>query len=224
MTESLQEHLKSRVHYDPETGIMKYIINIPSAKVRIGDVSGTIISGNRRTVSFKGRPYPIGRLIVLYMDGFMPKFTGLHDGHIENQRYDNIFPCEKKIIYVNKDTINGNKKNIHPDRESIIDIIDLLDGKPRTLSYLIEQSKHSEELTLKIIKLLIFGGQVVLDRVDGCYSLTAKGHCRILTNKDELAKAKMDLHLKFYDVLHDTMRKYCNNVPLPLNHNHRLHV
>lgn len=107
----LQQKLKSRFNYNPDTGAFTNAIDCPRMKVSIGEDAGFLTKTRLQTVYFNGKRHPVGVLIILYMEGIFPSYTGRHDRNTKNNRYKNIFISEHRCVY-QKPRINKKSENI----------------------------------------------------------------------------------------------------------------
>jgi hypothetical protein len=80
-----QEYLKSIVNYDPQTGVMNWIVSL-SARTRVGDVAGNDNGLGYLRVRINKRLYVVHRLAWLYMTGLWPEAD---IDHINMNRSDN---------------------------------------------------------------------------------------------------------------------------------------
>lgn len=104
----LQKKLRKRYTYNPVTGEMRNKIENRRAGVIKGEIAGSL-NGGIRFAFFNGRRYSIGRLIILYIDGYLPDFTGFKDGNPDNTRYENILVSEKRVT-----RSRGKEYNVKP--------------------------------------------------------------------------------------------------------------
>lgn len=96
MTELTQEHLKSRLSYNPETGVFIWIDPI-AHNVKAGDVAGYRATRGYRAVMIRGKGYPAHRLAFLYMTGALPE----HDvDHINGDTADNRWANLRSVTAV----------------------------------------------------------------------------------------------------------------------------
>lgn len=100
-----QEILKSRLHYDPETGLFTWLVDASRGKVKKGSVAGCLRDDGYRLISPVGKiPYRAHRLAWLYVYGFNPE-SGID--HINGIKDDN------RIINLRLATDAENMQNIH---------------------------------------------------------------------------------------------------------------
>ena len=67
-----QERLKELLHYDPETGIFKWLVRVPRSHIVVGDVAGSICARGYHSIMIYGKQYRSSRLAWLYMTGTFP--------------------------------------------------------------------------------------------------------------------------------------------------------
>jgi hypothetical protein len=92
-----QELLKEYVHYDPLTGIFKWIKRPHRSHVKIGDVINTSdCNDGYLRVQILGKAYRLHRLAFLYMTGRFP--DSLSD-HINGIRTDNRWENLREATY-----------------------------------------------------------------------------------------------------------------------------
>lgn len=87
-----QERLKELLHYDPETGVWRWIkITHPSGRTKVGSIAGTPYTRGYRRIIVDGKKYRSARLAVLYMTGKWPPDGVDHrDGDTSNDRWTNL--------------------------------------------------------------------------------------------------------------------------------------
>lgn len=84
MTKLTQEKLKEIIHYDPDTGVFTWKIDL--VKFKKGDPVKAKVQ-----VEINGGNYPIHRLAYLYMTGEFPKRQlTFADGNKLNKKWNNI--------------------------------------------------------------------------------------------------------------------------------------
>lgn len=113
-----QEYLKSRVHYNPETGNFTWITNHKNAKS--GAIAGYLNSGYR-CIGINGKYYKSHRLAFLYMTGSIPEFCDHINRIKHDNRWSNLRPATKSKNCANK-KIQINNSSGYPgvswDKES----------------------------------------------------------------------------------------------------------
>ena len=93
-----QNYLKSRLHYDPETGQFTWLPKIVTKsqdiawnKRYVGKVAGSIQPNNYRYIMLRGKIIQAHRLAFMYMTGAFPEHQIDHiDGKRDNNRWSNI--------------------------------------------------------------------------------------------------------------------------------------
>jgi len=88
-----QKGLKILLSYSSDTGLFIWLVR-PSAKVRIGDTAGCILSNGYLQITIKGNRYSAHRLAWLYMTGKWPKDKIDHKNHdTTDNRWCNLRGC-----------------------------------------------------------------------------------------------------------------------------------
>lgn len=93
MTEITQEYLKDLLHYDPATGVFKWIVPRGRGRVKIkpGDVAGSSDGRGYAVIGIDGKLYRAHRLAFLYMTGSFPKHEVDHkDCDRSNNKWENL--------------------------------------------------------------------------------------------------------------------------------------
>jgi hypothetical protein len=80
-----QSELKSRLHYNSETGIFTYLKQINNT-IKIGDIAGTLKPHGYISISINNKLYYAHRLVWLYVYNKLPENT---IDHINGNRCDN---------------------------------------------------------------------------------------------------------------------------------------
>ena len=108
--EITQQELKRVLHYDPETGIFKWIVNAGAkGRGRAGDVAGTNDQGYIKII-IAGKKYRAHRLAFLYMNGNFPKNAVDHiDGNRGNNKWTNLREA----------TVTDNNRNMRLYRRNV---------------------------------------------------------------------------------------------------------
>ena len=85
-----QKRLKELLHYDPDTGIWKWI-SPKARRVKAGDIAGYIKSNGYRGITVDNILYLSSRLAHLYMEGYFPENDMDHINRIRHDdRWCNI--------------------------------------------------------------------------------------------------------------------------------------
>ena len=111
-----QEELKKTIVYDPDTGLMRWLIS-PSAGVKIGDIAGSKSENGRGKsyvkVRLKGSNYYAHRLAWLYMSGSLPQGEIDHvDGDGQNNKLINLRSVSRKDNMRNRKKPSHNKSGV----------------------------------------------------------------------------------------------------------------
>lgn len=105
MTKIAHSELKALLHYDPETGVFRWLKST-STRIRPGMVAGStyIYRGKRVTqVGINGRSYLNSRLAWFYTTGVWPTGVVDHiDGDSGNQRWKNLRDVTQKMNIENQ--------------------------------------------------------------------------------------------------------------------------
>jgi hypothetical protein len=112
------DYLRSRLHYDPETGIFIWKPRGPGDKQwngkLAGEVAGFMASGGYRRISIDGKLYKAARLAWLYVYGEWPKN---HIDHINRVRDDDRLVNLRDVTHTencnNKSSNNGLPEGVH---------------------------------------------------------------------------------------------------------------
>jgi hypothetical protein len=84
-----QERLKEILHYDPETGVWRWLVTRGGRAA--GSIAGTLDSDGYRRIMINFRQYRSSNLTVLYMLGWLPVGEVDHkDVNPSNDRWDNL--------------------------------------------------------------------------------------------------------------------------------------
>jgi len=116
-----QEELKRLLHYEPETGIFKWIANAGArGRGRAGDVAGTKEQGYIR-IRIAKKNHRAHRLAFLYMNGNFPKDAVDHiDGNRSNNKWTNL---REATVFDNNRNMRLYRRNVtglhgvHPHRQ-----------------------------------------------------------------------------------------------------------
>ena len=119
MTTPPLEFFTDRLDYDPDTGIFRWKIDVP-ARVRAGDIAGTINDQGYRLIKVAQRRYKASRIAWLLMRGVWP--VKMLD-HINRVRDDDRWVNLREVTPVEN---NMNRKlvpkhgalNVHPHAQS----------------------------------------------------------------------------------------------------------
>ncbi len=106
-----QERLKEVIHYDPETGVMKWIAHRQRPDM-VGKRLGSVDNNGYIKVWIDGKQYRVHRLAFLYMTGSFPKIADHLDGVTSNNKFSNLRDATKSINGQNmkrarKDNLSG---------------------------------------------------------------------------------------------------------------------
>lgn len=107
-----QEYLKSCISYDPETGVMRWLVS-NSIRVKVGDeIRGKTVRGYKRCQIDKIR-YKAHDLAWLYMTGAWPEALVDHrDCDPQNLRWQNLRPATQMQNCHNKSLSRHNTSGI----------------------------------------------------------------------------------------------------------------
>ena len=233
---ALQASLRERYNYNPDTGAFTNAINCKRTGVTAGGIAGTIVrsnggnKNNKRIISFGEKRHPVGNLIILYVDGYLPAYTGYRDKDYTNLKYDNIFPSAYKVINRGPNKLNrsgqhrAGQENL---RELKIKVLDFMDVKVGEFDIpeagvgvgasigSVSRNKIMDGLNMNcqrvdaLLRQLVIAQCIEYDRGSKEYHLLSRGRSRILDDGEDLAKKKLDLMLQFYGMM--------PNLKLPLN-------
>lgn len=89
MSELTQEYLKSRLHYDKDTGIFTWKTT-RSNRLKVGQQAGTLSPDGYVIISIDYKRYVASRLVMLYVEGICPNFVDHRDTDRQNNRYSNL--------------------------------------------------------------------------------------------------------------------------------------
>lgn len=96
-----QAELKSRLHYDQNTGLFTAIIKT-AKRVKIGDISGSVNSDGYVNIFVKNVSYKSHRLVWLYLYGKFPEGQIDHINGIKNDnRLCNLRECTQQQNHKN---------------------------------------------------------------------------------------------------------------------------
>jgi hypothetical protein len=105
--------LREVLHYDPETGVFTWLVNI-SLKVKAGDIAGSDHGGGYIEIGIFDRSYLAHRLAWLYTHRQLPRKVDHKDGNKKNNRIRNLRKCtstqnvaNRKISKTNKSGFKG---------------------------------------------------------------------------------------------------------------------
>lgn len=107
--ELTQEYLKSRLHYNPETGVFTRLV-AASKNIKVGNVAGWENGRGYIHIMVKRKTYKAHRLTFLYMTGSFPKHEVDHINRIkDDNRWSNLRECSKSQ---NRANCGPNKNNM----------------------------------------------------------------------------------------------------------------
>lgn len=107
-----KEYLKSILHYDPDTGLFKWLVSNTN-RVKIGQVAGSPDSNGYILIGIDGITHKAHRLVWLYMTGEMPEKTIDHINRIESDnRFSNLRQDNQRGNNVNKNLYETNKSGV----------------------------------------------------------------------------------------------------------------
>jgi hypothetical protein len=66
------ERLKEVLHYDPATGVFRWLYDSPTSPRQAGSIAGSSYKGSYWRINIDGRRYAAHRLAYLYMTGTWP--------------------------------------------------------------------------------------------------------------------------------------------------------
>ena len=90
-----QERLKQVVHYNPETGVFTWLVNLNS-RARRGEIAGKINQEGYLRSTIDGKEYRLSRLAVLYMTGVFPEQVIDHKNRVrDDNRWCNLRVCSR---------------------------------------------------------------------------------------------------------------------------------
>ena len=102
-----QAELKSRLHYNPETGIFTRII--ATSNVHIGDIAGTVKWNGYIGISIDSKIYYSHRLAWLYMTGSWPKDMIDHINMVKaDNRFANLREADNSKNKINQPLLKSN--------------------------------------------------------------------------------------------------------------------
>lgn len=96
-----QSELKNILHYDPDTGLMKWVVN--HKRVRAGSIAGCVNARGYIQVGIARRMYFAHRLAFLYQTGGWPP---VHVDHINGLKTDNRW-CNLRPVTPAENTKNA---------------------------------------------------------------------------------------------------------------------
>lgn len=103
--ELTQSRLKELIHYDPDSGVCRWIVN--KARAKAGSLAGGLARGYLR-VHVDGRDYFVHRLAWLYVHGHMPPEFIDHVNHDKgDNRINNLRLASKAENAQNLSTLTG---------------------------------------------------------------------------------------------------------------------
>jgi hypothetical protein len=101
MQELMQEELKQKLNYNPETGLFSWLIK-PSDKIKLGSVAGSLDKDGYVIITLNAKKYRAHRLVWFYVYGKWP----------ENEiDHINRIPRDNRIINLREATDQENQFN-----------------------------------------------------------------------------------------------------------------
>ncbi len=125
-----QQRLKELLHYDPETGVFTWRVDMRCGKdhnrvsVRAGSVAGCQTRYGKSMyveVRIDGRKHLGHRLAFLYVEGKIPRLVDHGDTDGINNKWQNLRPCTRSTNGMNRGTPANNTsgfKGVSQDRRS----------------------------------------------------------------------------------------------------------
>jgi len=101
-----QAELKSRLQYNPETGIWIWIIAPKHNSHMLGKQAGSVREDGYRVIRINSRPYYSGRLAFLYMEDYMPNEVDHIDRDTRNDCWSNLRAATSSINKWNQKRLN----------------------------------------------------------------------------------------------------------------------
>lgn len=134
-----QEELKSKLQYNPDTGVFIWLTS-NSRRMKIGDISGYVNKRGYVKIRLEGKDYLAHRLAWLYVYGSLPYTLLDHkDGDPSNNRISNLRECTQsenmKNRYINKNNVSGFKGVCWVKRENKWLASAALNGKSYHIGY-----------------------------------------------------------------------------------------
>ena len=84
-----QEYLKSRLHYDPDTGMFTHLTR--KGGVELGSVAGSPVKDGYIKICLIKKNYSAHRLAFLYMEGtFPPDIVHHMNDTVDDNRWENL--------------------------------------------------------------------------------------------------------------------------------------
>ena len=91
-----QERLKELLRYDPETGVLRWIVS-PVGTVATGSIAGTLNPNGYRYIRINNKKYLAHRLVFLYTEGaFPPDETDHINRNRSDNRWCNLRACTRR--------------------------------------------------------------------------------------------------------------------------------
>lgn len=93
-----QERLQELVHYDPETGVFRWAVNLGS-RARSGAIAGCLDRRGYRVIRLDKALYTSAQLAWLYVHGVLPRRVGHENGVQDDDRITNLFDADSREVH-----------------------------------------------------------------------------------------------------------------------------
>jgi len=138
-----QEHLKSKLHYDPDTGIFRWVNSEAHTKAN-GSVAGWHSGKGMLRISLNSKNYLLHRLAWFYVHGYWPKQIDHINGDRGDNRLANLREADNSQNQANQAAKPNNKlgiRGIHQRKGSFIVQLRKKDIKVRKVFRSLEEAK-----------------------------------------------------------------------------------